>query len=127
MKLSYTVNINSTTEKVFYWLKDPERAMMWQTSVSKTEILHETPDIIGTTAREIIEENGRSVEMHVFNRCYLIKRSHFSFRDWWSITKSAMGPEVIIFPAPFLNQDQGLSQSSEDLSIKQFVPQFTVK
>ena len=37
--------------------------MVWQTNVSKTEILQETPDMIGTTFRETIEENGRGVEM----------------------------------------------------------------
>lgn len=64
MKLAYTIDINSTPEIVFSWLSTPERAMMWQTSVSKTEILHETPNMIGTTFREIVEENGRRVEMN---------------------------------------------------------------
>ena len=64
MKLSYTIDISSTPEQVWYWLGTPERAMVWQTSVSKTEILQETPDMIGTTFRETIEENGRGVEMH---------------------------------------------------------------
>lgn len=65
MKISYKIDINATPARVFYWLKDPERAMVWQRNVSKIEILHETLDMIGTTGREIIEENGRSVEMHV--------------------------------------------------------------
>ena len=64
MKLSYTINIDCTPEQVWYWLGTPERAMLWQTSVSKTEILQETPDMIGTTFRETVEENGRGVEMH---------------------------------------------------------------
>jgi hypothetical protein len=38
-----------------------------------------------------------------------------------------MGPEVIIFPSPTFNQYLGFGQRSEDLSIKQFVPQFTVE
>jgi len=63
MKLSYTIDINSTLEKVWYWLGTPERAMVWQTGVSKTEILQQTPNMIGTTFRETIEENGRGVEM----------------------------------------------------------------
>jgi hypothetical protein len=37
--------------------------MVWQTGVSKTEIVKETPDGIGTTFRETVEENGRGVEM----------------------------------------------------------------
>ena len=63
MKLTYTMEIESTREKVWYWLGTPERAMVWQTNVSKTEILQKTPDWIGTTFRETIEENGRSTEM----------------------------------------------------------------
>ena len=63
MKFSYTMEINNTPEKVWYWLGTPERAMVWQTNVSKTEILQETPNWIGTTFRETIEENGSGVEM----------------------------------------------------------------
>jgi hypothetical protein len=37
--------------------------MKWQTSVSGGEILHQTPNMIGTTFREIIAENGRTTEM----------------------------------------------------------------
>ena len=57
------MEIKSTPEKVWYWLGTPERAMVWQTNVSKTEILQETPNMIGTTFRETIEENGSGVEM----------------------------------------------------------------
>lgn len=63
MRISYTININAAPEKVWYWLGTPERAMVWQTSVSKTEILQKTPDWIGTTFRETVEENGRGTEM----------------------------------------------------------------
>jgi len=63
MRITQTVTINSTPEGVFYWLGNPERAMKWQTSVSKGEILQETPDMIGTTFRETVEEDGRGVEM----------------------------------------------------------------
>ena len=63
MKLSYAMEIKTTPEKVWYWLGTPERAKVWQTNVSKTEILQETPNWIGTTFRETIEENGSGVEM----------------------------------------------------------------
>ena len=63
MKLSYTIDINCTPDRVWYWLGTPERAMVWQTNVSKTETLQETPNMIGTTFRETIEEDGRGVEM----------------------------------------------------------------
>ena len=63
MKFTYTMDINCTTEKVWYWLGDPERAKVWQTNISKTEILVKTPNWIGTTFRETVEENGRRTEM----------------------------------------------------------------
>jgi uncharacterized protein YndB with AHSA1/START domain len=64
MKLTYTIDINSKPEKVFYWLGTPEKAMTWMTNVSKTEFIKKTPDMVGTTFKETIEENGRSTEMH---------------------------------------------------------------
>jgi hypothetical protein len=64
MKLTYTIDINSRPDKVFYWLGTPEKAMTWMTNVSNTELVKETPDMIGTTFRETIEENGRSTEMN---------------------------------------------------------------
>ena len=64
MKVSNTVEIRAMPEKVFYWLEDPGRAMVWMTSVTKTEIINETPNMIGTTFREYIEENGRGTDMY---------------------------------------------------------------
>ena len=64
MKISYTIDINSTPEEVFHWLDNPERAMTWMSSVSKTQILHETPGMVGTTFREVVEENGQWTELH---------------------------------------------------------------
>ena len=63
MKISNTIEIKSTPENVFYWLEDPERAMKWQTTVTKYEIIKETPQRVGTTFTEYIEENGHGTEM----------------------------------------------------------------
>lgn len=63
MKISHTVDIHSTPEKVFHWLNNPERARAWMTSVAKTEILYEAPDMVGTTFREIVAENGQETEL----------------------------------------------------------------
>ena len=63
MKITCTVDVKCTPERVWYWLGTPERAMVWQTNVSKTEVLQETPNMVGTTFRETIEEEGRGVEM----------------------------------------------------------------
>ena len=63
MKISNVIDIQATREEVFHWLDDPERSKEWMTSVTKTEILNKTPNRIGTTFREYIEENGRGIEM----------------------------------------------------------------
>ena len=38
--------------------------MQWMTSVTRSEIIKETPSRVGTTFREYIEEDGRGTEMH---------------------------------------------------------------
>jgi carbon monoxide dehydrogenase subunit G len=63
MVISNTIEIEAKPEKVFYWLKDPERAMKWQKTVTGFEIIKETPNRIRTTFTEYIEENGRGTEM----------------------------------------------------------------
>ncbi len=63
MKITQTVEIRATAEEVFYWLGDPTRAMGWMTSVSRTEIIEQTPGWIGTTFRETVEEGGRGTEL----------------------------------------------------------------
>ena len=63
MKISFSIEINSPPATVFSWLESPEKAVEWMTSVAKTEILHETPERIGTTFREVVAEDGQGVEM----------------------------------------------------------------
>ncbi len=63
MKLSYAIDIHASPARVFSWLGTPERAMQWQTGVSRTEILQQTPGMVGTTFREWVEENGRGTEL----------------------------------------------------------------
>jgi carbon monoxide dehydrogenase subunit G len=63
MRISNVIEIENTPESVFSWLEDPRRAIQWMTSVSKTEIIEETADKIGTTFREVVEENGRGTEL----------------------------------------------------------------
>jgi hypothetical protein len=43
MKISYTIDILRPPEEVFLWIGSPEKAMVWMTSVSKTEFLHRPP------------------------------------------------------------------------------------
>jgi uncharacterized protein YndB with AHSA1/START domain len=63
LKITQTVEIRATVEEVFCWLGDPTRAMEWMTSVSRTEIIEQTPGWIGTTFRETVEEGGRGTEL----------------------------------------------------------------
>lgn len=63
MKLMHKVDIEQCPEIVFSWLDDPARATAWMSSVSKTEILHRTPDLVGTTFRETVADDGGSTEL----------------------------------------------------------------
>jgi len=63
MKISCSMDINSDPASVFGWLENPEKAVKWMTSVTKTEILHTTPEKTGTTFREVVEEDGNGVEL----------------------------------------------------------------
>jgi hypothetical protein len=75
MKFKYVAEIKSRPDKVWYWLGTPERAKVWQTNVSKTEILQKTPNWIGTTFRETIEENGQGTEMEGVVTDYIENRA----------------------------------------------------
>ena len=63
MNISITIDIKNSPDKVFYWLDDPSRTIKWMTSVSKTEIVSQTPGMVGTTFRERVEEDGRGTEL----------------------------------------------------------------
>jgi len=64
MKVASSIDIKSPPEVVFGWLENPEKAMEWMTSVSGGEILYETLDRVGTTFREVVEDENGSIEMH---------------------------------------------------------------
>jgi len=63
MKIVNRIEINATPETVFYWLEEPERAKEWVTNVTKSEFISKTPNKIGTTFREYVEEDGQGIEM----------------------------------------------------------------
>jgi hypothetical protein len=64
MKISTTIDIYSQPEEVFSWINEPDKAMRWQKGVKSGEIIKETPDKIGTTFKEVMEENGKSLIMY---------------------------------------------------------------
>ncbi len=63
MQFVYKMDIKCTPEKVWYWLGTPEKAVIWQTNILKTEILEKTSNWIRTIFGETIEKNGKGVEM----------------------------------------------------------------
>jgi hypothetical protein len=64
MKISAAIDISCKPEEVFPWIDEPNKAMLWQKGVKSGEIIKETPEKIGTTFKETMEEDGKSLEMH---------------------------------------------------------------
>jgi hypothetical protein len=63
MRIAYENVISQPPEIVFPWIAEPEKAMKWQKNVKGGEIIIKKPGVIGTTFKEIIEEDGNSLEM----------------------------------------------------------------
>lgn len=63
MKITSSIEIENTPNEVFKWLENPEKAKEWMSSVTETEILLETANRVGTTFREIVEDDDGSMEM----------------------------------------------------------------
>ena len=64
MKIITAIDISCIPEEVFSWINNPDKAMHWQKGVKSGEILKETPNKIGTTFKEELEENGKSLVMY---------------------------------------------------------------
>ena len=63
MRIFCSNEILKPPDLVFPWIADPEKAMKWQKNVKGGEILINKPEIIGTTFKEVIEEDGNILEM----------------------------------------------------------------
>lgn len=64
MKINTEINISCGPKEVFPWIDNPDKAMLWQKDVKSGEIIKVTPEKIGTTFKEEIEENGKSLIMY---------------------------------------------------------------
>ena len=64
MRIIYENEILRPPEIVFPWISEREKAMKWQKNVKGGEIVINKPEIIGTTFKEVIEEDGNSLEMY---------------------------------------------------------------
>lgn len=63
MRIAYEDEIAKPAEVIFPWIAEPEKAMKWQKNVKGGEVIVDKPEIVGTTFREVIEENGNTLEM----------------------------------------------------------------
>lgn len=63
MKFTHSIGIKAEPTAVFPWIANPEKALRWQTNVTGGEIIEQTPDMVGTTFRERVEEDGRGTEL----------------------------------------------------------------
>lgn len=64
MRIICSTEIQKSPDHVFPWIEEPDRAMQWQKNVKGGEIIIDTPEVIGTTFKELIEEDGNSLEMY---------------------------------------------------------------
>jgi hypothetical protein len=63
MKITYSIDIQREPKLVFAWIGNPEKAKAWMKNVSNSEIIRETPERVGTTFRERVEEGGSGLDM----------------------------------------------------------------
>lgn len=63
MKIEAEVRIKCRPEEVFKWIDEPSKAMLWQKGIKSTEVITLMPGKTGTTFREIMEEDGKRLEM----------------------------------------------------------------
>jgi hypothetical protein len=64
MRVASKTEIFRPPEVVFPWIAEPEKAMKWQKNVKRGDIVDSKPGVVGTTFIELIEEDGKSLEMH---------------------------------------------------------------
>ena len=61
MKIAASIDIFSKPNDIFAWIENPDKAMQWQKGVKTDQIIKETSGKIGTTFKEEMEENGKSL------------------------------------------------------------------
>jgi hypothetical protein len=64
MKMSISIPIHASPSSIFPWISEPEKAIHWQKGVKDSKVIQETPERIGTTFIEEIEENGKALVMY---------------------------------------------------------------
>lgn len=63
MQINASIDVRSAPQAVFGWLESPDKARQWMTGVTATQIVHETPERVGTTFRETVSDAGGSLDI----------------------------------------------------------------
>jgi hypothetical protein len=63
MEITHTVEVHKPPEAIFPWIAEPSKAIQWQNNVKEGEVIHRSPEVVGTSFRETIEEDGNTLEM----------------------------------------------------------------
>ncbi len=57
------IEIKASPAIVFSWLEDPYKLNQWLPNIVENEVVRETENKVGSTWRQVYEENGRRMEM----------------------------------------------------------------
>ena len=79
VKFNFTIDIQAAPGEVFDWIRDPEKARQWMTSVGETEMLSGEPNEVGSTFREVVSNGQGGTELYGEVTGYR-ENERFSFR-----------------------------------------------
>lgn len=57
------IEIKASPAIVFSWLEEPAKLQQWLPNIVENEVIKETDNKVGSTWRQVYEENGRRMEM----------------------------------------------------------------
>ena len=63
MKFVNTINISAAPDRVFRWITEPELGKLWSSSIAGGEFTNRTPEHVGSTFREVVGQEGKTLEM----------------------------------------------------------------
>ena len=57
------IEINAKPDQVFSWLDNPSKLSQWLPNIVENEVIQETSNRVGSTWRQVYDQNGRRMEM----------------------------------------------------------------
>jgi hypothetical protein len=63
MNIEYSIEISKPANVVFPWIANPLKAVQWQSNIKSYEIIKQTDDLVGSTFKEYLEEDGSTLEI----------------------------------------------------------------